>query len=163
MKQHTKNASLAIATLCAAFVLAGTITSCSSSSSGGNTGEEWTEDFDAALAEAKKTGKPVLLDFTGSDWCGWCIKLHNEVFVTDEFKAYAAENLVLVTIDFPNRRELSPEIKQRNARLKAKYGIEGYPTIILIDPATETEIGRTGYIRGGPAPFIAKIKSIIGK
>ncbi len=156
-------ASLVALVLVGAFIIAGGITSCSSPSPSDGPGEGWTEDLDAARAEARKTGKPILLDFTGSDWCGWCIKLHNEVFDTDEFKAYAAENLVPVVIDFPRSRSLPPEIKQRNDRLAARYSVRGYPTIVLLDPNDESELGRTGYVPGGPEAFIDKIKSITGK
>ncbi len=161
MKRSTGHAWFTLVALCGAFMLAGGISSCSPSA-GGGPGEEWTEDLDEALERARRTNRPLLLNFTGSDWCGWCIRLHKEVFGTDDFKSYAAENLVLVTIDFPHERSLSAEIKQRNEKLKNTYGVQGFPTIVILDSSGE-ELGRTGYLRGGPSPFIAKVKQIIGK
>ncbi len=160
MNRNARYAWLTAAGLCAAFILAGGLTSCSSSD--GGPGEGWTEDYAAALAEAKKTNRPILLDFTGSDWCGWCIKLHNNVFVTDEFKSWAADNVVLVAVDFPKNRELSAETKQQNETLRAKYGIRGYPTIVILDPSGEKELGRTGYA-AKPSAFIDAVKKIIAK
>ena len=123
----------------------------------------WTEDLDKAMKYAAKTKRPILLDFTGSDWCGWCIKLHDEVFSKDAFKDYADKNLVLVAIDFPRNKKLPDEIKQRNSKLAQQYGVRGFPTIVILDPTGEKELGRTGYVRGGPAAFIAGVKKIIGK
>jgi len=123
----------------------------------------WTEDLDLAMKFAARTKRPILLDFSGSDWCGWCIKLHDEVFSKDAFKTYADKNLVLVEVDFPRSKKQSDEIKQRNRKLMTKYGVRGFPTIVILDPTGEKELGRTGYVRGGPAPFIAGVKRIIGK
>src|SRR5437762_13965735 len=74
-----------------------------------------------AQAIAKKENKLVLMDFTGSDWCGWCIKLRKEVFLTPEFNAYARSNLVLVEIDQPRYKPLSPEMLETNTKLQEKY------------------------------------------
>src|SRR3954452_691167 len=83
--------------------------------------EGWTENYEAARAQAKKENKKVLLDFTGSDWCPWCIKLDMEVFSKPEFKEYAAKHLVLVEVDFPQRSKQSPATKKQNEALQAKY------------------------------------------
>ena len=123
----------------------------------------WTEDLDLAMKFAARTKRPIVLDFTGSDWCGWCIKLHDEVFDKAAFKDYADKNLVLVAIDFPRSKKLPDEIKQRNSKLMAKYGVRGFPTIVILDSTGEKVLGRTGYVRGGPAAFIAGVKKIIGK
>src|SRR6188768_1537543 len=80
--------------------------------------EGWLEDFEKAKAQAKAENKKILLDFTGSDWCGWCIKLDKEVFSQQAWKDYAAKNLVLVELDFPRKKELAPEIKAQNEKLK---------------------------------------------
>jgi thioredoxin-related protein len=95
--------------------------------------EGWTEDFDKAKETAAKDGKDLLIDFTGSDWCGWCIKLQKEVFTKDGFKSTAPKNFVLVELDFPQQKEQSKELKERNAKLQEEFGIEGFPTIILAD------------------------------
>src|SRR5438132_10051707 len=98
-------------------------------------GEEpkWLTDVPKAQAEAKTEHKLVMLDFTGSDWCGWCIRLHKEVFSKPEFAEYAKKNLVLVEVDFPRKKQLAPEQKKANDALGAKYQIEGYPTLIVLD------------------------------
>jgi len=102
----------------------------------------WGDDYDKALAQAKTEKKLVLLDFTGSDWCSWCMKLDKEVFSKPDFKAFAKENLVLVTVDFPNKK-LSRKLEKQNADLKAKYGPNGFPTLVLADPDGK-EVHRIG-------------------
>lgn len=160
MKGNSKHAWPVLLALCVAFIVAGGVTSCSSPQ--GGPGEGWTEDFDAASKRAKDTGRPLLLNFTGSDWCPPCKRLHREVFDTDEFRAYAMEDLVPVTIDFPRRRQLPAEIKNRNFKLQNKYKISGYPTIIILD-ASGKELGRPRYRGGGPSAFIEEIRKITGK
>ncbi len=120
---------------------------------------EWLQDFAKAKTIAEQRRRPLLLDFTGSDWCGWCIKLKAEVFDKQEFQNYARQNLVLVELDFPRRKTLPAAIKQQNKSLAAKYGIRGYPTIILLD-ARGNELGKTGYVRGGPSAFIREVRKI---
>lgn len=123
----------------------------------------WTEDLDKALKYASASKRPILLNFSGSDWCGWCIKLHDEVFVKDAFKAYADKNLVLVELDFPRNKPQPADIKARNRKLMSKYGVSGFPTIVVLDPTGEKVLGRTGYVRGGLNAFIAEVKKIIGR
>src|SRR5438093_12431134 len=77
----------------------------------------WTEDYAKALEQAKPEHKLVLLDFTGSDWCGWCKKLDAEVFSTPKFQEYASKHIVLVQVDFPHTKQLSPEVKAQNDKL----------------------------------------------
>ena len=123
---------------------------------------EWLIDFKAAQAKAKAENKPMLLDFTGSDWCVWCVRLTQEVFSKEAFKAYAAESLVLVELDFPSRKPQSEVTKLQNEALAQKYGIRGFPTIVLLSPEGEL-IGRTGYQRGGPEKYIEHLKEILGE
>ena len=119
---------------------------------------EWLTDLPKALERAKSDKKMVLLDFTGSDWCGWCIKFNKEVPSTTEFKQYAAKNLVLVEVDFPTRKKLAPELTKANAALKDKYKINGYPTFVVLN-AEGREVGRQeGYSEGGPKSFVAKLE-----
>ena len=115
--------------------------------------ELWTDNFEQAKAQAKKEGKDLLLDFTGSDWCGWCIKLHAEVFDTEKFKAEAPKKFVLVTLDFPNRKKLTDATKKQNAELAAQFGIQGYPTIVLLD-SDGRAYGKTGYQAGGEEKYL---------
>ena len=120
----------------------------------------WTEDPDKAQAQAKSQNKYVFLDFTGSDWCGWCMKLEREVFSQKEFKEFAEANLVCVTVDFPRQKAQSMKQKKANAALQKKYGVGGYPTIIILSPDGKL-VGQTGYKAGGAAPYVASLKQII--
>ena len=123
-------------------------------------GEGWTHDYEAAKKQAGEENKDMLLDFTGSDWCGWCIKLVDEVFSKDDFKAYADANLVLVELDFPrDKSKLSDETKAQNAKLKDEFAIRGYPSIYLTD-SSGLPYAKTGYQRGGPEAYIAHLKEL---
>lgn len=120
---------------------------------------EWLTDLAKAQAQAKAENKMVLLDFTGSDWCRWCAKLNNEVFSQPEFVQYAATNLVLVKVDFPRKKAQAKKQKAANQALALQYEIELYPTIILLDAAGK-QIGKTGYVKGGPTNFIGKLEAM---
>ena len=115
----------------------------------------WTTDYEAALAQAKKEKKYVIADFTGSDWCGWCIKLKEEVFDKPEFHAWAKDNAVLLELDFPRNKKLPEELQKQNEKLRERFKIEGYPTIVFLD-ASGKQLGRGGYVEGGPAKWIAE-------
>jgi thioredoxin-related protein len=121
----------------------------------------WLTDFEKAKATAEKEQKPILADFTGSDWCGWCIKLKQEVFDTPEFTKWAKDHVVLLEVDFPRKTEQPDELKQQNEKLAAKYAIEGYPTILFLDHKGE-KIGELGYQEGGPAKWIEAAEQQIG-
>ncbi|MDG1242513.1 MAG: thioredoxin family protein [Opitutae bacterium] len=125
-------------------------------------GDGWMTNFEAAQVKAKAENKPMLLDFTGSDWCGWCIKLDKEVFGEAAFKEYAAAELVLVELDFPRGKEQPAELKAQNEALAKQYGIRGFPTILLLSPDGEL-IEKTGYQRGGPEAYVAHIKEILAQ
>jgi thioredoxin-related protein len=118
----------------------------------------WLTDLPKAEAQAKAENKIVLMDFTGSDWCGWCIKFRKEVLDTPEFQSYAATNVVLVELDYPSKKVQTDDLKTANKALKDQYKIEGFPTLIVLDKDGK-EIGRqVGYAKGGPAAFIAKLE-----
>lgn len=123
---------------------------------------EWIESWDDAIAAAKELKRPILVNFTGSDWCSWCMKLSNEVFTKDSFKKYAEDNLVLLKLDFPRRLVQSNELKAQNSNLQRQFGIQGYPTIVLVD-ANGKEINRTGYQPGGPEAYISHLKDLMAK
>jgi len=125
-------------------------------------GEGWMTDFEAAQAKAAEKGKPMLLDFTGSDWCGWCIKLKKEVFSKKTFKDYAESELVLVEVDFPRGKKQSDALKAQNEALAEKYGIRGFPTIVLLSPEGKL-IGKTGYRPGGAEAYVAHLKEALAK
>jgi thioredoxin-related protein len=119
----------------------------------------WLTDLPKAQAQAKAEKKLVMLDFTGSDWCGWCIKLNNEVFSKPEFAEYAKQNLVCVEVDFPSKKKLSAEQTKANDALAKKYDIKGYPTIIVLDSEGK-KVGELGYMKGGPTAFIAALNKL---
>lgn len=122
----------------------------------------WKTDFKAALAEAKAQKKVILVDFTGSDWCGWCIKLEKEVFSQDAFQQFAENELILVEIDFPRKKSQSEALKAQNEALADKYGIRGFPTILLLSNEGEL-IGKTGYKSGGPDTYVTHLEELMGK
>ena len=122
--------------------------------------ETWLTSWDQAAAESKKSGKPILMDFTGSDWCIWCQKLKGEVFSTREFQAWAASKVVLLELDFPRAGQQSEAVKKQNAALAEKYNIEGYPTILFVD-ASGKVLGQTGYLKGGPAAWTGNADKLL--
>lgn len=122
----------------------------------------WTTDYAAALARATAEKKTVLLNFTGSDWCIWCHRLRDEVFVQKPFGDYAREHLVLVEVDFPRRKALPEKLQARNDALSEQFKVEGYPTIILVD-GSGNELGRTGYMQGGAKTFVRELKRFASK
>ncbi len=120
----------------------------------------WSTDFPSAQAQAKKESKLVLMNFTGSDWCSWCKKLHKEVFSTKEFGAFAKEKLVLVEVDFPNGKKQTDALKKANEALQEKYKAEGFPTIVVLNGEGKVVWRQVGYMPGGPEAWIAKLKSL---
>jgi protein disulfide-isomerase len=123
----------------------------------------WGTDLPKALAQAKAEKKMVLLDFTGSDWCGWCIKFDKDTLSKDKFAEYAKTHLELVMVDFPNKKPQSEALKAANKALGEKYNVDGYPTFILLN-ADGKEIGRqSGYLAGGPEAFIARLEKFSKK
>lgn len=119
----------------------------------------WTTDYQAALARAKAEGRHVFLFFTGSDWCGWCMRLQKEILTTPEFARYAHEKLVLVELDFPSRKKLPAAVKQQNQELARRFGIRGYPTVVILNGSGK-QVGQLGYQPGGPGPFVAQLKRL---
>ena len=122
--------------------------------------ESWTTDLPAAQAQAKKEKKMVFVNFTGSDWCGWCKKLQKEVFTTKEWNDYAKEKLVLVEIDFPNQKKQSDTLKKANAALQARYKADGFPTLVVMDAEGKELWRQVGYMAGGPKAWIAKLDAL---
>jgi protein disulfide-isomerase len=120
----------------------------------------WTQDAASATAHAKRDNKLVLLNFTGSDWCGWCIRLHQEVFSKPEFEGYAKKHLVPCTVDFPQQRAISATQLAKNRALADQYGVRAYPTLILINGHGK-EVWRGGYRPGGPSALIGEWSSVV--
>ena len=127
----------------------------------------WYPDLGPAQALAAEQGKDLLVDFTGSDWCKWCIQLHREVFSRGSFQEYAREHFVLVSLDFPDKRgevirAMSEELQQRNWAHKERYGIDGFPTVLLM--SAEGDVwGRTGYRKGGAEAYVAHLEELRGE
>ena len=130
----------------------------------------WHTDMSKATDISIKENKPMFLFFTGSDWCGWCIRLQNEVFKKDEFTKWAKENVILVELDFPKRTAQDEAIKMQNYQMQQIFQVKGYPTVWLVNPEKTTEgkinlsaLGSTGYVAGGPEKWLEAANSIIKK
>ncbi|MDD5677927.1 MAG: thioredoxin family protein [Kiritimatiellae bacterium] len=123
-------------------------------------GEGWLTDFNKAKKEAAEKKLPILADFSGSDWCGWCIKLDKEVFSQKEFNEFAKGNLILFIADFPRGKEQTADLKAQNEQLSRTYAVEGFPTVLLLDAGGKV-IARTGYRRGGAAAYVDHLKDLL--
>jgi thioredoxin-related protein len=122
----------------------------------GQAAEGWTSDFPAALRRAKSEGRTVLLDFTGSDWCAGCKRSRTKVLEKPEFLAYAAKHLVLVEVDFPERKPQDEALKRQNADLEKRYKVNGYPAFVLVDPDGEV-LGRHDSLLEDTAEFLHQL------
>jgi thioredoxin-related protein len=120
----------------------------------------WQTDFEAAKNQAKAENKLLLVDFTGSDWCSWCKKLHEEVFDKDAFKDEAPKHFVLVELDFPHEKKLPNDLKAQNDKLAKRYKIHGYPTVLLVD-ADGQVVAHTGYQAGGPENYVKQLAGFL--
>lgn len=122
-------------------------------------GEGWVTDFESAKKAAAEGKKDLLLDFTGSDWCGWCIKLNEEVFSEQPFKDGTQDKFVLVELDFPQGKKLEAKLKEQNEALRENFQINGFPTIMLCD-ASGKPYAMTGYLRGGPEKYVKHLDEL---
>ena len=140
------------------ILLTAILVGCSKSSANDNL--NWEENLETALQKAKTENKAVLVNFTGSDWCVWCQKLSAEVFSQSEFEDYADDNLILVRLDFPRSIEQSAETKAYNNQLAQRYGVQGFPTILLFNSQGKMVL-QTGYQPGGPVSYVNHLKSYL--
>ena len=147
-----------ISALLLLFILLFTSCNNGQSSSAGNL--NWNDNLEKAVEQAKKENKAVLVNFTGSDWCIWCKRLSAEVFQQKEFEEYAKKSLVLVMLDFPKDIQQTQETKEYNNKLAQKYGIQGFPTILLINSQGNL-VAQTGYQPGGAAKYVEHLKSYL--
>ena len=122
---------------------------------------QWLTDLPAAVRQASAENKAILVNFTGSDWCGWCIKLKKEVFDKPAFAAFARDNLVLVEVDFPRAKKLPEDLRKANDDLAGQFAVQGFPTIFILD-SQGRRLARAGYMPGGPENYIAKLATIPG-
>ena len=120
----------------------------------------WHTDLAKAQQIATSDDKHVLLHFTGSDWCPWCIKLNDNVFSTPEFAEFAASELVLVKVDFPKRHQLSQAQATANEKLARKYRVRGFPTLIMLNSKGE-RVGTTGFRQGSATSYIEHLRGMM--
>jgi thioredoxin-related protein len=134
----------------------------------------WYTSLNEASTVSLKTGKPIFAFFTGSDWCGWCMKLQAAVFSKDAFVAWAEQHVVLLELDFPKRKQLSPELTKQNNDLQQAFNVTGFPTVWLFNPAKDPKtntlsiaaLGSLGYPAGAAAgeeaaKFLANANAIL--
>lgn len=119
---------------------------------------DWMTDLSAAEAKAAQENKAVLVNFTGSDWCGFCIRLHKDVFSKPDFEAYTQDKFVLAEVDLPRRSKLTPEQLRTNQELCEKYNVEGFPTILVLTPEGKVLGGFSGYL-----PNLDEVKKPLDK
>lgn len=145
-----------VAALCAAMAVSSFAAKVSKSVPKG-----WIEDFAAAQKTAEKEKKLILLAFSGSDWCGWCVKMDKEVYSDKKFIQKAKNKFVLVMIDSPQNKDILTKLAQReNPKLVSKYSIRGFPCSIVVK-ANGDEVKRFGgYQRGGPDAFLEKLDEV---
>ena len=128
---------------------------------------DWNTNLVEAVDKSIAEKKPLLMFFTGSDWCGWCKRLQAEAFFKPEFEKWAKENVVLMELDYPRRTAQAEEIKTQNMNMQRMFGVRGYPTIWFVNPTKEDgkinfgKIGSTGYVKGGAAAWIATADKIL--
>jgi thioredoxin-related protein len=120
----------------------------------------WLTNYSKAVEQAKTDDKAILLDFTGSDWCHWCMQMKKETLDTGAFKDYAAKNLVLMEVDFPQNKPQSESVKKQNEELSKKFGADGFPTFVVVSKDGKVLWRQVGYLEGGPQAFIGEIKKV---
>ncbi|MCK5051651.1 MAG: thioredoxin family protein [Candidatus Cloacimonetes bacterium] len=122
----------------------------------------WFTNLEKAQEVAQERNIPIFIHFTGSDWCGWCWKLEEEVYSKPIFQEYVAENMVMVTIDFPKNIKLPAEVVTYNRNLATRFDIKGFPTVQLLNP-DGSPIAQTGFQYGGPEKYIEHLKELLIK
>jgi len=121
---------------------------------------DWLHDYNKAQEDAKANHKLLFLNFTGSDWCGWCIKFDKDVLSQPQFKNYAHDNLVLVELDFPRRKSQPTEERKQNVQLAQQYEVLGFPTIVVLNSNGQKVWQFDGYFPGGPEAFITQLQKL---
>jgi protein disulfide-isomerase len=129
---------------------------------------KWQTDINKAIELSTKSKKPLMLFFTGSDWCGWCIKLQKEVFQKPEFVEWS-KNVILVELDYPRKTQLEASLKQQNDQLQQIFQVQGFPTIWFVNPQKNgtqinlQQLGKTGYVAGGPEKWLEVVNQFMPK
>ena len=130
---------------------------------------KWHTDVKEAMAIGNKEKKPLLLFFTGSDWCGWCIRLQKEVLKTPEFTKWAKDKVILVELDYPRSVPQSDELKMQNKGMEQAFQIQGYPTVWFATAEIKDGkpsfggLGKTGYVPGGPVAWLEVANGILNQ
>ena len=124
---------------------------------------EWMTDLTKAKAKAKTEKKMVLMDFTGSDWCPPCMSLHKNVLTAPEFETFAKENLVLVVVDFPRRKKLSPDQQKANDDLSKQFGVNAFPTVFVLNSDGKQIHKEEGYGGTSVKEYVATLTKLKGK
>jgi protein disulfide-isomerase len=124
-------------------------------------GVNWKTNYEQAVAESKASSKPLVLFFTGSDWCGWCNRLDEEAFDTAEFADGTRDKFIFVKLDYPLYSQQDPQLKTQNQQLKQKFNIRSYPTVIIWDAQSNQQIGQTGYRPGGGKQYAAHLSQML--
>ncbi len=117
----------------------------------------WETDMAKAKQRSRQENKPILINFSGSDWCGWCKLLDREVFAQKSFAQFADENLVLLQVDFPRYKDQSEGQQRANQELAAKFGVQGFPTVLLVN-ADDKVLLSTGYLPGGSEAYVKHLR-----
>ena len=130
----------------------------------------WHTDLSKAVSISINEKKPIMLFFTGSDWCGWCMRLKKEVFNHEKFKIWSDDKIILVELDFPRRKKLEPNILNQNRELARIFGVSGYPTCWLVRPqilenskVNFLKLGKLGYVAGGTDKWISVAEKFLIK
>lgn len=121
---------------------------------------KWLTNYDEALQLSSKSTKPIILFFTGSDWCSWCIKLENEALGTQEFADVAEDKFIFVKLDFPLNRQSPQDLSTQNKHLQKQFGVNGFPSIVIID-ANQKQIGTAGYRQGGGKQYALYLLKLV--
>ena len=122
----------------------------------------WLTNLEEAQEISKNEDKPIFVHFTGSDWCGWCFKLHDEVYSKQAFIDYADSDLVMVVLDFPKKIKQPANVKKYNRAIADKYQITGFPTVLLLNSEGEV-IAKTGFKYGGAEKYVVHLKELLSK
>jgi len=122
--------------------------------------DAWMTDYKVAMKKAADEKKDMLLDFSGSDWCKWCIQLDKEVFSQKEFIEAASKDFVFVMLDYPqDKSKMTPKLLAQNEQLQKKFRVQGFPTVLLTDVAGKP-YAQTGYQAGGPKAYLAHLAEL---
>jgi thioredoxin-related protein len=125
--------------------------------------QNWQSTYGDALACAKENNRPVILVFSGSDWCAPCIKLDRLIWQSEEFKEYAKENYVLYQADFPRKKDnrLTEKLTAQNNALAEKFNPKGYFPLVLVLSKNEEVLGTTGYKKVTPKKYISLLNTLM--